>query len=222
MRDPRVRRAISADQQISDFRSRILRAPASKDAVDELEHKFIKSGLNAKTERRAHDFVLLDRRFQKPDARTKRRVLELFGAKGNFTHHSFDLVMTDVPVAELSLANVESAMDILRIVEVKSTRKAIQSKALNRFFFGSSETQYELSAALGDRALWAFVVLNDNNEYGKPFFTLLSFEEVKARTRTKRVQFQVNFASDTLDKPDPSAGPFPHPEYLDLSRILEG
>lgn len=182
--------------------------------MDLIEAKFVKSGHNARTERRAHDVVLLDRRFQKPGAGTKRHVLELLGVEGNFTHHSFDLVMTDEPVEPLTPATLEHHLDRLTVIEVKSTAKPIRNKALNGFFFGSSETQYELSAALGDRVRWAFVVLSEDNDYGKPFFTLLTFDEVRARTRTRRVQFQVNFRSDMTDKPAPEAGPFPHPDYV--------
>ena len=53
-----------------------------------------------------------------------------------------------------------------------------------------------MAAALGDRYLFAFVVLNSVNDYERPFAVLLSLEEVEARTRSKRVQFQVNFRSD--------------------------
>ncbi len=196
---------------IAPRRSTIL---PTRGAVDLIEAKFVKSGLNARTERRAHDVVLLDRRFQKPSGRTKQRVLELLGVSGNFTHHSFDLVMTDEPVETLDVTTLNRHVDQLTVVEVKSTAKPIRNKALNGFFFGSSETQYVLSEALGDRVRWAFVVLNELNDYGKPFFTLLTFDEVRQRTRTKRVQFQVNFRSDMVDKPSEAAGPFPHPDFV--------
>lgn len=183
--------------------------------MDHIEHKFIKSGLNAKTEQKAHDFVLTDRRFQKPSSTVKRLILELFGVTGTFTQASFDLVMTDRPCEPLTLENVERYLDKLTVIEVKSTRAPIQNKALAKFFFGSSATQYELAAALGDRARWAFVVLNADNDYGKPFFTLLTTQEVEERTRTKRVQFQVNFEGTIADKPAPEAGPFPHPDHVE-------
>lgn len=181
--------------------------------MDLIEAKFVKSGLNAKTERRAHDVVLLDRRFQKPDAGTKKKILTLLGATGDFTHHSYDLVMTDRPAPPLTTANLEKYIDQLTVVEVKSTAKPIRNKALNGFFFGSSETQYVLSEVLGDRVRWAFVVLSEENDYGKPYFVLLTFDEVKAKTRMKRTQFQVNFRSDMVEKPNPEAGPFPHPDF---------
>ena len=53
-----------------------------------------------------------------------------------------------------------------------------------------------MAAALGDRYLFAFVVLSSVNDYERPFAVLLSLEEVEARTRSKRIQFQVNFRSD--------------------------
>jgi hypothetical protein len=34
------------------------------------------------------------------------------------------------------------------------------------------------------------------NDYERPFAVLLSLDEVEARTRSKRIQFQVNFRSD--------------------------
>jgi hypothetical protein len=42
-------------------------------------------------------------------------------------------------------------------------------------------------------------VLNDANAYGRPFYVLLTPEEVAARTRSRRVQYQVNFYSDLPD-----------------------
>jgi hypothetical protein len=56
-------------------------------------------------------------------------------------------------------------------------------------------------------------VMNDENDYGRPFFTLLSTEDVRASTRTRRVQFQVNFK--TSDMPDASSrDPLPDPDFL--------
>jgi hypothetical protein len=79
---------------------------------------------------------------------------------------------------------------------MKTTRKPIRNEALSGFFFGATEREYEMAAALGDRYLFAFVVLSSVNDYERPFAVLLSLEEVEARTRSKRIQFQVNFRSD--------------------------
>lgn len=50
---------------------------------------------------------------------------------------------------------------------------------------------------LGNRFNFAFVVLNSDNDYGAPFFVLLTLDQVEARTRTQRIQYQVNFRSDS-------------------------
>ena len=79
---------------------------------------------------------------------------------------------------------------------MKTTRKPITSAELRNFFFGATEREYAMATALGDRYLFAFIVLNDANEYGRPFAALLSLAEVEHRTRARRIQYQVNFRSD--------------------------
>lgn len=147
--------------------------------------------------------------------RRRRRFLRLIGLSGNYTGASFDLVMTEHPVPPLTVGNVASLIDDITLIEMKTTAQPIRNKALAGFFFGSSETQYHLSEAAANRIRWAFVVLNDANDYGRPFFTLLTFEQVQAKTRTKRVQFQVNFAGSDMPEPSDEFGPLPAPEFVE-------
>ena len=114
--------------------------------------------------------------------------------------------MLDVPITE---DNAQTHIDDIRVVEVKATRKPIRNTALNGFFFGSTDRQYLLARALGDRHRYAFVVMNTDNDYGHEFFVLLTLEQVERKTRSKRLQYQVNFRSDMQPSDDPSAGPFP-------------
>jgi hypothetical protein len=95
----------------------------------EVEAKFLKSRLNAGTEARAHDFVLQDPRFQKPDRNTKKRILELLRLDGGtWSARSFDLVMLTSGITErLDVDNVDKYIDRITSVEVKSTRsKAVK------------------------------------------------------------------------------------------------
>ena len=161
-----------------------------------MESKFGKSLLNKGTENSGLALLLTDRRFQAVDLLTKRRILELIDIPGAFGTHTFDAVVTDSPVEPLHPGNVEQHFASLRLVEMKTTRKPIRNEALSGFFFGATEREYEMAAALGDRYLFAFVVLSSVNDYERPFAVLLSLEEVEARTRSKRIQFQVNFRSD--------------------------
>ena len=62
------------------------------------------------------------------------------------------------------------------------------------FFFGVTESELNLAEKLGDRYLFAFVVLNSANVYKEEFFVLLTLDQLNARIRSKRTQFQVTLA----------------------------
>lgn len=158
--------------------------------------KFTKSLLNQGVQKDGLGLLLTDLRFQVIDLLTKRRILQLIGKPGAFGTQSFDAVMTPEPAPPITLNNVESAFPTLRLIEMKTTRKPIQNELLNGFFFGATEREYEMARSLGERYLFAFVVLSAANEYGRPFAVLLTLDEVERRTRKRRVQYQVNFRSD--------------------------
>lgn len=174
-----------------------------------MEAKFEKSRLGHATELGAHDFILRDPRFQKPAPKVKARILELLGVTGKWSHQTFDLVMTSDPVEPLTLENVARHINDIHLIEVKSTRAAIANCGLSGFFFGSTETQFLLAAAVGERFLYAFVVLSDKNDYGRPYFCLLTSKDVLEKIQAKRVQFQVNFKTALADPLDASVGPWP-------------
>lgn len=159
--------------------------------------KFTKSTTNSHTQKVGLDILLGDPRFQEPDLATKRAILEQIVAIGEYGPQSFDCVMTPTPVAPLTVATVDAHIPTMRLIEMKTTRKPIQNVGLNQFFFGATAREFDLAQALGERYLFAFVVLNASNEYGRPFAVLLTYDQVVERTRTRRVQFQVNFRSDT-------------------------
>jgi len=176
-----------------------------------IEKKFLKSKLNAGTEAKAHDFVLQDRRFQKPDNQTKKMILSLLDLdQGSWSSQSFDLIMSESPLGlRITPESAASHIDDITLVEVKSTRSTqVKDVRLNSFFYGSSKTQYDLAHAAGDRLVFVFVVLTDSNAYGKPFFVVAPFSEIERRTRTKRIQYQVNFRSDVPDQ-GRLRGPYP-------------
>jgi hypothetical protein len=105
-------------------------------------------------------------------------------------------VQSDVPIPPLTPSNAEEHIEVLRLVEVKATKKAIADENLHGFFFGATENQYRVAKLLGDRYKFAFVVLSPKGDR-PPFFVLLTKEEVDERTKTKRIQYQVNFRSRT-------------------------
>ena len=142
------------------------------------------------------------------DLPTKKRILELLMVSGAFKPQSFDAVMTASPAPSLNVGNIEDYLEDLTLVEMKTTRAKIQNASLNSFFFGATDNEFQMAKALKSKYVFAFVVLSEENEYGRPFFVLLSLEQLHARTRTSRVQYQINFRSDMpLDDPAlPSSG----------------
>ncbi|HEU4527678.1 MAG TPA: hypothetical protein VFT80_07110 [Actinomycetota bacterium] len=168
--------------------------------------KFTKSLSNKGTEREGIGLLLTDPRFQDIDLLTKRRVLELIGKPGAFGTQTFDAVMTPRPMEPITLTNIDDVFAELRLIEMKTTRKPIQNESLHGFFFGATEREYDMARTLGSRYLFAFIVLNDANEYGRPFAVLLTLDEVERRTQKRRVQYQVNFRSDLTSVGGPGKG----------------
>ena len=162
--------------------------------------KFGKSLENKVTERTGLGLLLTNPRIQAPDTPTRNRIMAGLGVSGNFGSRSFDCVLSDEPIEQLTEATVDEYLPSIRLVEMKTTKKPIRSVALNGFFFGATAREFELAAALGDRFLFAFVVLNSANEYGKPFAVLLTLAQLEMRIKAKRVQFQVNLRSDTPEE----------------------
>ncbi len=158
--------------------------------------KFTKSKANKGTENAGLSLLLTDARFQRIDLATKRRILVLIGKTEAFGTQTFDAVMTPEPADPITVDSVEAAFPSLRLIEMKTTLKPIQNESLSGFFFGATEREYEMARTLGDGYLFAFVVLNSANEYGRPFAVLLTLDEVERRTRSRRIQYQVNFRSD--------------------------
>ena len=152
--------------------------------------------------------LLEDKRMQALDLSTKKRILELLMVSGAFKPQSFDAVMTTDPAPPLTADNIEDHMHHLTLVEMKTTRAPIRNAALNNFFFGATDNEFQMAKALKSKYVFAFVVLNDTNDYGHPFFVLLTLEQLQARTRNSRIQYQINFRNDMpLDDPAlPNAG----------------
>jgi hypothetical protein len=159
--------------------------------------RFGKSARNLASEMDALELLTSNPRFQVPNAQTKKEILRLLYAPPGVSHRTFDAVRTPEPVEQINMSNVSRYIDVIDLVELKATRKSIRNAALNGFFFGATKREYDLAASLPERYLFAFVVLSSDNDYGQPFFVLLTLEELERRTRTKRIQFQVNLRSDT-------------------------
>ena len=149
------------------------------------------------TEKDGLKVLLEDPRMQAPTIDVKKEILRLLLVSGAFKPQAFDAVMTDEPTnGPLTVENVAEHMHHIRLVEMKTTRAPIENASLNKFFFGATDSEFQVAKALKDRYLFAFVVLSDSNAYERPFFVLLTLEQLQARVRTSRIQYQINFRSD--------------------------
>ena len=157
------------------------------------EAKFLKSGLNRKTENAGLAVLLRDTRYQTLPVALKREVLERLGAPGA-PHQAFDAVRTDEPERPITALNLSGVLGSMRLVEMKTTRKPIQDDRLQGFFFGLTQSELGLAERLGDRYLFAFIVLNTHNRYGHEFFALLTLDQLNERIHSKRTQFQVTLS----------------------------
>src|SRR3990172_10965352 len=161
--------------------------------------KFTKSQSNKRTEKEGLGLLLADARFQRVDVPTKRRIIKIIGKNDRFGSQTFDAVMTREPAVPIDVRNVDELFPNLTLIEMKTTRglrKKIRDERLEGFFFGATEREYEMARTLGERYLFAFVVLSTANDYGRPFAVLLTLDEVERRTRSRRIQYQVNFKTD--------------------------
>ena len=140
------------------------------------------------------DVLLKDLRFQAPTTETKKAILKGLGLGDTklYGPQSFDAIMLPQPTEPIDVSTLPRYLDQIILVEMKTTKKPIKDAGLAGFFFGATQREYDLAAKLGDRFRFAFVVLNSANIYGKPFAVLLTLSELEHRTRTKRIQYQVN------------------------------
>jgi hypothetical protein len=153
-----------------------------------------------RVEKEGHVLLLRDPRFQQLDTRTKNEILRHLGIGPGegYGPRSFDLVMTDKPVEAITSDTIPELVDKIRLVELKTTKKAIRDENLGGFFYGATENEYRLAARLGDRFLFAFVVLNSQNRFGRPFAALRTLEQIEAQTKSKRTQFQVTLREGAI------------------------
>ena len=140
------------------------------------------------------DVLLRDKRFQAPTTETKKAILKALGLGDTklYGPQSFDAIMLPEATEPIDESTLPRHLEQIVLVEMKTTKKPIKDAGLAGFFFGATQREYDLAAKLGDKFLFAFVVLNSANAYGKPFAVLLTFAELEHRTRTKRIQYQVN------------------------------
>ncbi len=166
----------------------------------EKEHN--KSKSNRVVENEGIAVLLRDTRFQSPSTNLKKAILSQMGLGGSkeYGPRSFDAIMVPNAGFVVEEGNLADNLNDIILVEMKTTRKPIKDANLHGFFFGATEREFNLAEKLGDRYRFAFVVLNSDNVFEKPFAVLLSLEELKPRVKSDRVQRQINLYGERSAK----------------------
>jgi hypothetical protein len=141
---------------------------------------------NNRTEKAAIDYVVAsDRRFWVPAPSSRKHILTKMNLNPSYAR-AFDLVLTEDGVGADSQLAVQD-IDSVTLVELKTTRKYLPESPRG-FFFGATQNEFDLAAALGDRYRFCFVCLHPDS-IG---YSLLTLAELEPLIRTKRTQYQVN------------------------------
>ena len=90
------------------------------------------------------------------------------------------------------MESIDSVIDDIFLIEMKTTRAAIVDEQLAGFFFGATAREFELAERLPERYLFAFVVLDETSSQGRSFVVLLTLAQLEAQILRRRVQFQVD------------------------------
>jgi len=147
-------------------------------------HSYGATLLNNATESEAIQYVLnANPSLKRPTKDERRKILEILGLPRSFAR-AFDLVL--LPSADISEIMAVSP-EALKLVELKTTKKKLMENPTG-FFFGATDNEFQLAEKLGERYLFCFVSLHADS----PGYKLLTAKEVEARTKTKRLQYQIN------------------------------
>lgn len=141
---------------------------------------------NNKTEKEALEF-LLSRQcgFVLPDKKGRKEILQLLNLSSSFAR-TFDLLW--LPGIAKAKDHIEvKSLNQITLVEVKSTKKKL-TRFPAGFFFGATQNEFNLAERLGGKFRFCFVCLHPDIRS----YSLLTLEELNARIKTKRIQYQIN------------------------------
>ena len=141
------------------------------------KHSFVLTLSNNVTEKEGVNFLIENYTgFFKIDLLTKKQLLDMLNIEHRFLQ-SFDLVY--IP----DLVGIE---DII-LVELKTTKKYLPENPKG-FFFGATENEFNFGKLLGAKFRFCFVSLNEKGSS----YSLQTLEELEARIRNRRIQYQIN------------------------------
>lgn len=141
---------------------------------------------NNKSEKEAIEFLLKsDSKFISPDKISRKKLLELFKIDPKYAR-AFDLLLIPGHTNLEEIIELESLEDVT-FVELKTTKKKLPNLPKG-FFFGATQSEFDVAELLGEKYLFCFVSLHPETMK----YSLISLIELNKIIRTKRVQYQIN------------------------------
>jgi hypothetical protein len=152
------------------------------------KHSFILTLKNNVTEKEGVNYIFENYTgFFKIDLEIKKQLLDLLKIEHRFLQ-AFDLIyIPDMVGKEINSDVLETYLEDIILVELKTTKKYLPENPKG-FFFGATENEFNFGKILGDRFRFCFVSMNEKGSS----FALLTIEDLEARIKNKRIQFQIN------------------------------
>ncbi len=141
---------------------------------------------NNKSEKEALSFLLSsENNFINPDKESRKKIMSLLSIEKKYSR-AFDLVLIPGHTNLEKIILFEKIEDII-LIELKTTKKKLVNNP-HGFFFGATESEFNLATKLGEKYKFCFVSLHPESKG----FSLLSLRELNKIIKNKRVQYQIN------------------------------
>jgi hypothetical protein len=141
---------------------------------------------NNKSEKEAINFLIQSNmEFLNPDKESRKFIMEKMNIPSKFSR-AFDLIM--IRGRNNKLQNIElSNFEELTLIELKTTKKKLPNLPKG-FFFGATESEFQLARLMKDKYKFCFVSIHKDSLS----YSLLTLDELDKIIKTKRIQYQIN------------------------------
>lgn len=141
---------------------------------------------NNKSEKEAIGFSMKSNpNFINPDKISKKKLLELFKINPKYAR-AFDLILISGHTNLDEVIELES-LENVTFIELKTTKKKLPNLPKG-FFFGATQSEFEIAEILGEKYQFCFVSLH-NESLGYKSLSLLDLNKIIIN---KRIQYQIN------------------------------
>jgi hypothetical protein len=153
------------------------------------DHSFTITLSNNKTEKEGIEYLRSrETGYFFVDKHARKIILELLGQPLTF-FRSFDMIhIPRFRGTVVTQPTLKTHLDEIILIELKTTKKRLPNFPKG-FFFGATANEFLFAEALKEKFQFCFICLHPDT----PNHILLSLSDVRALTRTSRVQHQINF-----------------------------